>query len=242
MKAASFFFIALFFAQCGVNGKMKGIKVINNWPIVYNDGSVYNARDSFEYYKNGDICVYKIPVLHTSTLVQKGIEYPLPDHVRFEYLFFRKKSDRGVLFFNDTVKAENLSVDSFLILRGIRTNPEIFFVANDSLLVINEIERGNRFCAIYLPRIKYDRSYNDTSFFYFTLHPFNQEYTLNRKLDSLYNARVEKIRLFYNPYHDSTINRQVGSREILYEMRNCTLDNRLEFNRIKDLFLSKKHQ
>lgn len=227
--------------SCSIKSKtienVKGIKVKSAWPLINKDGGIFISRDSFEYYQADNVNLYLIPVLYTSELMQGGKSYQLPDKFEYEYFFFKTGEAKGVLYFKDSIKQPDVHVDSFLKLRGLIINEQSLFGQNDWFYFKGNLKDKENFCVVYLPRIKPDRSYNDTSFYYFSKSAFNNDFSLHRQLDSVYKSRLYAVRLLYNAYYDTVNNAKVNRREILYYMENTVLRDRERFLRLREDFI-----
>lgn len=90
----------------------------------------------------------------------------------------------------------------------------------------------------YIPKIKYDESYSDTTFLYYSFQLNGIDFTFSKELDSLKGMKLFKIRAVFNPIPKGKYSFKVPSREYLFEIDRYDINNRQEilslFEKFKD--------
>src|SRR4030095_5053398 len=193
---------------------IKGIKIVYNLPILKLDGELLNITDSFSVFYFKDLVLYKIPyklILENSKAIE-SIE------VRFNYFIYRKNSEFG--YYYDTlklIKEKRFSVDSFLTLKAFR-GFNFYDRKNDSIVGRRILLNGD-IVESYLPRIRYDQSYGDTTFLYYTDRFKGVDYSFSKELDSVKNLKVFKVRIAYASQFYTGYQFKFPKREYLFEMK-----------------------
>jgi hypothetical protein len=235
MKYCLLYLFVHSYLSCRVNNHLnkdiRGVSVVYQWPLLHNDGSVTFFRDSFEFYHYSNVRIYRLPKLHEATFVGKAGEVKLHDKIEYDYFLFKEKDSTGILY-SDTLFHSIKPVNEFIKMRGIKVNPNAIFSDNDSLLFVSGNIDKDFFYSIYVPKVKFDKSYNDTSVYYFINKNLVNDFSLNPQLDSIYKSKLYRIRLIYNSYYDTLIKREVDKREIEYFLSEAVLKYNPTYNNL----------
>jgi hypothetical protein len=112
---------------------------------------------------------------------------------------------------------------------------------NDTLIESKTNEEGNELVEKYIPRIKYDETYPDSTFLYFRNDKVKyNDFSFSPYLDSLKNRKIFKIIFTYNPIPKGVYSFDVPGRNIIFEMRQIQLTNEKEvikfFDKVKKIY------
>lgn len=227
-------------------GAIKTFSVITNYDFVMlENGQFINIQDSFKvsYYQN--FILYQFPrIYEVSIPIIKGDSiYEKVISSRIGYDCFIYKNNDSVGHRLDSLDADNsrlFSVDSFLVKKA---NAKFAFYnkTNDSLIESKTNEEGNELVEKYIPRIKYDETYPDSTSLYFRNDKVKYpDFSFSRYLDSLKKKKLFKIIFTYNPIPKGVYSFDVPRRNIIFEMKQIQLTNEKElikfFDRVKKIY------
>jgi hypothetical protein len=229
-------FLSVILLYCGVTKRdnspqMRVINLIHHLQLVNtDDGKLLDLIDTLNIFYNGDIIIYAVPhSRETSNLTfdKKGNqnnEKLLKRETLYTYFIYKKNDSLGFKYdsISDSRKKE-FAVDSFLNLKAFRN--AVFYSKNDSLIETISKAGSNILIEKYIPKIKYDESYNDTTYFYFTDKLTNIDYSFSRELDSIKNLKLVKVRFIFNPVPKGLYPFGIPRRELLFEIKEVSLNN-----------------
>src|SRR6202008_2673777 len=167
------------------------------------DQIVY-SRDTIGLFYWEDLVLFKIPNTHSFSkmIVNKEgdilSEELLKIEKQFKYFIYKKGDSTGTLY--DLIKSNNgtmLPVDSFLKKKAIM-NFSSFFDAtrhNDSLIIWER--QGQILIEKYIPKIKYDASYNDSTILFYKDRFGEMDFSLSKELDSIKQMKLCEVRFVY---------------------------------------------
>lgn len=207
---------------------IKGIKVTYNVPILKVDGQLLNVTDSFFVFYFENFVLYKTTYKRTweSQMRIERVE------VRYHYFIYERNSRFG--FYYDSVNRilpEKNPVDSFLKLKAFK-GFNYYDNVNDSLIQKVNLPNG-QILETYLPRVRYDQSYGDTTYIYYTPKLTDVEYSFSKELDSSRNLKVYKVRIVYNSQFYSGYLFKFPRREYLFELSDY---EEKDLDQIRNLF------
>ena len=195
----------------------RAIRLIYNLPILNLDEKFVNYTDSFDIFYWDSLVLYRFPTYFDSTWVTFNDDGEIIDEkllkteTRMQYFIYRRGAKRGQLYRPAEGKYLKLSVDSFRaakLFAGIK----LYDAVNDSLISSGKLPDGNIY-EVYLPKVKYDESYNDTTFFYYTGKLKGVEFSLSPELDSIKGLKLYKARLFFRQ------NAKMPDRNLYFELK-----------------------
>jgi hypothetical protein len=198
--------------QSGDN-PIKGIKVAYNIPILKLDGELLNVTDSFFVFYFKNFILYRTTYKRTWENLTRieSIE------VKFHHFVHERNSDFG--FYYDSLKQilpKKIPVDSFLKLKAFK-GFNFYDNVNDSLIQKVNLPNGG-IVETYLPRVRYDQSYGDTTYLYYTPKLKDVEYSFSKELDTSRNLKVYKVRIVYNSQFYTGYSFKFPRREYLFEL------------------------
>jgi len=191
-----------------------GIKVLYNVPILKLNGELLNITDSFFVFYFKDFILYKTPYKH----VVENLTTIESVEVKFKYFVHEKNGSFGFYYDSSKVlKDIKFSVDSFLKLKAFK-GFNFYDRVNDSL--IRKIQINAEAIEIYVPKVKYDQSYGDTTYIYYGPKLKDIEYSFSKELDSTKAPlKAYKVRIVYNSQFYTGYDFRFPRREYFFELR-----------------------
>lgn len=183
------------------------------------DGTLMVIEDTIVQYCTGRFYVYKYSY---KEFVENGDSLLITN--KPAYFVFEQHAKAGLTFTSLTGNNGTKQVaDSFLTNRTYR-GIELYNSRSDSL--ITGTPRGNGvFVQQYVPKVKHDITYPDTSYFYFDNTMQDVKYPLSRILDSTYKSKVYKIHILYNRQKLEGSMVEIPQRSYLFELRRAKTDD-----------------
>ena len=225
-KLILFLIITIFFFSCfnhtSIEKKhLDSLCISFSFPIVYTDGELVNHTDSFYFFDNSEYSVYKLPI---QTSVEND-DKVLKIDVKYYYFCYKKLSSTGFLF--DSLTSEigkKVDTDSFLSEKVFgKFKP--YNKKNDSLYKEFIIEGDIKFQK-FLPKLKQDFTYADTTYFSSSDRFKNIDYSFSKELDSLNLLKVFKVRILYKAQYYKEFDFKYPERQFLFEMRENKIRNK----------------
>jgi hypothetical protein len=193
------------------------VQLTYNLPIIDFIGKFVNYTDSLSILYQDSFVLYRIPYTHSTTEVLTNekdsvIEEPrIREELRYEYFIFKKGDQYGYRYDSFAAKQyQKRLVDSFLAVKSF-TTVKLFDLSNDSLISSKKL--NDEIQETYIPKIKVDSTYCDTSYYYFTSKMPRTILSLSKELDSLKDMKLYKARLLYNS------SGTLPKREIYFELK-----------------------
>jgi hypothetical protein len=191
-------------AQGSQQSKIESVNLVYNLPIINLSGEFANYTDSFAIFRKGPFRLYRFTYLVGSILKEgedstKAVEASTANTApRYEYFIFRAGDRHGFRYDSlAAVSSQQLNVDSFLAVKAF-TTIKVYDSTNDSL--VGSVYRSGTLIETYLPKVKLDESYNDTTLCYYTNTLPDVGYSLSNELESTKKRKLNKVRLIYNPF------------------------------------------
>lgn len=119
-------------------------------------------------------------------------------------------------------KGLSFNVDSLLKDKIVKN--DVFYIPNDSLVeTVNGID-GYSMLKKYVPKIKYDDSYADSSYLYFSDNLRDVKHSFSPLLDSTEKMKLCKVIFVYNPIPKGKYDKDMPRRQMLFEIKKITID------------------
>ncbi|WP_316769579.1 hypothetical protein [Pedobacter frigiditerrae] len=139
---------------------------------------------------------------------------------------FTKNSYKGLRY--DSISSNNFivfDIDSLLKKKTFKGS-KLYDSTNDILV---ERKKDNKTGAVfekYIPRVKFDASYNDTTYFVFAPKFKSINYSLSQEADSLRKMKLVAVKLSYNAKPRTANNlKEVPKRDFLFKIRELKIAN-----------------
>jgi hypothetical protein len=244
-----FMTMVLFLSYCNSVNKnsyksIKTITIITNLDFVMVDkGELIHVEDSFRVFYYQDLILYQVPQIYevTHPLVRNDTieEKIISSEIRYKYFVYKVTSPFGYKYDSLSARSRQLfSVDSFLSSKAY-AKFKFYDEANDTLVQTIIDQKTKIVTEKYLPRIKYDETYPDSSYRYFSDYQLkNVEFSFSKYLDSIKNKKLFKVIFIYNPIPKGKYPFDVPRRSLIFEMKKTLFINTTE---IIDLFERVKH-
>ncbi len=246
----AFMAMVLFLSYCSAikknsNQPLKTITIVANYDFVMVDnGSFIHVEDSFivSYYQ--DLILYHVPYTYevTKPTVRNDTieEKIISSEIRYKYFIYKAGRSTGYKYDSLNALSNRLfSVDSFLAAKAFAKS-KFYDNENDTLIEATTDQKTKVFAEKYIPRVKYDETYPDSSYMYFNDHKLkNIEFTFSKYLDSVKNKKLFKVIFIHNPIPKGKCLFEVPRRNLIFEMKETQLKKSTEiidfFERVKTL-------
>ena len=238
-QRAALIVAVIIFSSCGITRKYNELKRINltvNYPIVIMNDGVHDAVNLFNLKDTVWIFYYDSKVLYRLS-ESRNLETDKKIAGTEAWFIYHEKAKHGFLFnsISDSSRGLKLLVDSFLNNRAYASAN--FDIPSDSLLIKAQ-DNEVKFVEKYYTK-EHNENYPDSIYYYFTNELKNIDYTFSRKLESLKNMKLYKVRLLYNETFSPSYKAMIPKREFLFEIREEVIVNSREiidfFERVKQL-------
>lgn len=186
-----------------------------NLPVVKLTGELQNVTDKLIIYTKNDLTVYAFPYHYSIDDGNKLIF----EEIKFKYFMFKKNELFGYYF--DSLKSQNprkMNVDSLLNEKAFKAN-NFYDSINDSLIIKIKKQENIPLIEKYIPKIRYDFSYPDTTIFYYSNKLKNLNYSFSKDLEKKNNHKISKVRMIYNEYFEEQYRMELPKREFLFELK-----------------------
>ncbi len=191
------------------NEKISGIKLIWKVPVLNNStGQFVLFSDSLFLYSKGTDILIREPI-NITNYNQRAINDNVfiidddPNHISKKEVIFKNfiyslNAQRGFRYDSLSASIYNVfNVDSLLEKKAF-TKMKLYDETNDSLVFTKEKNRGY-FLEAYVPKLKYDDSYCDTTKFIFSRVFKKFPYSLSKEADNSKKAKLIEATLIWNP-------------------------------------------
>lgn len=205
------------------------INLIYKLPILKENGELINVKDSLEIYYYNKQFLIQIPYIYS---LENSKEI-LKKETRFNYFFYLKDSDSGFYFDSHKgVQPKKLPVDSFMITKTFK-NINFYDQNNDSLLLTIKSLTNETLLEKYVPKKKFDQSYPDTIYLYYSKKFNNIDlYSFSKTLDSSRKMKLFKVEMKYNSQFYEGYKFKFPQREFFFQLKESQKSGR----EIIDLF------
>ena len=235
------------------NEKISGIKLIWQVPVLNSStGQFVLFSDSlFLYSKGTDILIREpINIINYNQRAINDNVFIIDDNpnniskkeVRLKNFIYSLNARQGFKYDSLSVSIYNaFNVDSLLEKKAF-TKMKLYDEINDSLVFTKERNRGY-FLEAYVPKLKYDDSYCDTTKFIFNRNFKKFPYSLSKEADSSKKAKLVEATLIWNP--NSGL-KNAPRREYKFKIEEINIKNTSElqnlFQRYRNDLKEKKHK
>ena len=240
------FFVCCFLClQCStahkaINQKIIAIQFNSNFPFIDSMNGKFiltNFRDNDNIiisYNGYTVCRFK------KTNISSNIKSDYQEKKNIQYFIFKKINRIGYLY--DSSMKQNIGRDSvYPILRKTYFFEGHFeVVKNDTLIYANK-EKNGYFIAKYVPKVKYDISFPDTSIYCFSNTFQDGGYPLSVYMDSLWKSNLVSVRFVYNQSRYNLTGATIPYREFAVEKKEIKLENENEIIEFVERF-AKEHK
>ena len=247
----AFMAMVLFLSYCSATKKhsnqpLRTITIVTNYDLVMIDnGELIHIEDSFRVSYYQDLILYQVPYLYevTKPIFKNDTieEKIISSEIRYRYFIYKTNNPLGYKYDSLNALSNRLfSVDSFLTAKAF-AKFNFYNKENDSLIETTTDRKTKILTEKYIPRIKYDETYADSSYRYFSDHQLkNIEFSFSRYLDSTKNKKLFKVIFIHNPIPKGTYSFYVPRRNLIFEMKETLLINSAEiiafFKRVRLLY------
>jgi len=233
-----FMTMVLFLSYCSAVNKhtykpIKAITIIANLDFVTVDkGEFIHVEDSFKVLYYQDMVLYQVPQIYevTQAVVRNDTieEKIISSEIRYKYFVYNATSPFGYKYDSLSAQTHDLfSIDSFLSSKAY-AKFNFYDKANDTLVETIIDQKTKIVTEKYLPRIKYDETYADSSYRFFTDHQLNVDFSFSKYLDSIKNKKLFKVVFVYNSIPKGKYPFDVPRRSFVFEMKKTQFINAKE--------------
>jgi hypothetical protein len=193
------------------------IKITTDFDFfMVSSGELVNIKDSFKIIYYNDFIVYEIPITQSLSKVtfKENVQHEelLSTKIENKYFVYKPGQKSGFKFDSLTaVASAKFSVDSLLQNKSFQST-NFFNSSNDSLL--ETISRDNFLIEKYIPKVKFDNSYGDTSIYYFDSKLGNIDFSFSKLLDHTKQMKLFKIEYLYN----ESLDLKIPARKLMFKI------------------------
>lgn len=225
----------------GGNNRISNISAIE---LVYSipsqnpiTGAQISIVDSIDiYYKGSDVLVREgyVYTSYNQNAMKNGVFVMSEDKSsidlrerKYNYYLYSKGSAKGLRYDSlNIARPSQFDVDS-LINKRLFGKLKLYDASND-VLVRTEKKSDGSIIDVYIPKTKFDETYNDTTYFVFNPNFKDVAYSLSKDADSLKKMKMVEARLIYN----------VGNpkKQFLFRLKDLVIDNPKEIEKLFDRF------
>jgi hypothetical protein len=192
---------------------IRRIKINYNLPILKPEGGLLNIKSDFNIFYENENVLFKLPLVHT---YENETEVFRVD-TTYNYLVFRKGDKYGLWYeYINTKKHKIVLVDSILTSRAFKNLK--LYSSNDSLISSISVS-GKQKSEKYVPKLKLDYSYGDTTYISYSNEFKNIDYSFCKELESAKNLKICKMEVLYNSQFYKGFPLKFPERKISFEMR-----------------------
>lgn len=142
---------------------------------------------------------------------------------RVLFFIYKPRDTSGLKY--DSLGAKtgvSFNVDSLIKDKIVRN--DVFYIPNDSLVeTVNHVE-GYSMLKKYVPKIKYDDSYADSSYLYFSDKLRDIKHSFSPLLDSIEKMKLCKVIFVYNSIPKGKYDKDMPRRQMLFEIKKIDID------------------
>jgi hypothetical protein len=214
-----------------VSDEFTAIKIVHNFEdfiIVNNEPRTECDSAILIHYK--DLILYLAGYTFQETFTTLDTNWNIIDEkildpeTRYTPFVYKKDHVWGLKFDSLTSKHSRIfPVDSLLKEKTFKEG--LFAITENDSLVYSGTDENNIFLEKYIPRIKYDLSYSDTSFFYYSSELNHIDYSFSKKLDSTKKMKLFRVRHFYKQAPKGAYPVDLPDHEYLFEFKKTQLTN-----------------
>ena len=244
-KAGVFFpILALFIMseQCRqtVANRSKEIvaySIMSDWELVKTeDGSLFNLKDTFIAAQKNNTCMYVIykPYVNTYITYDKNdsiVSERSEEGVNYNYYLFNSMQRVGVKYdsFN-TKKGIEFPVDSLIAAKNFFKS-DINLDSGYTLIRKAQVEKFSE-VEIYHANHRPDEDFPDSIYLTFSSKFDKVPYSFSKKIDSIHQKKLFKIQIIYNPLKNEKFSFPLPRRELLFEIKKVSVQNKKDINNL----------
>lgn len=196
--------------------------------VKVSDKSYYVLNDTVGIIYYDDFTIIKIPITEQTSIVNSEdngriVETILNSQIKNEYFIYQNKKGYGLLFqsLNDSLP-EKFPIDSILNTWTFK-NWKFFNEDLDSL-VFTKSEFNGDTKQTWVPTMKPDLSYADSTYLFFSKSLNNLPFSFSPELDRVHNSKLYKVKMIYNSITDDA-NTTIPRREYLFEIKKSNTND-----------------
>jgi hypothetical protein len=202
-------------SPAGRHESIRAVNFIYQIPILKLNGELLNLRDSFSIIYFNDFIAYGFPYLKA----MEDQERIISKEVKYHFFVYKKGETQGQYF--DSINANlsrEVNVDSVLKSKAF-LGFNFYDMGNDSLVESIRQLGNNEMLEKHIPKIRYDQSYGDTTFYYYSDRFKKIDFSFSKILESVTDLKIFKIRIVYNEQFYKGYSFKFPPREFLFELK-----------------------
>ena len=218
--------------------EITAIQLKSSMPIPSGDTELITTDLTLQVYYYQDLSLYQIPIIRTysKTMLDKEGDVKSSELVKaeiiYKYFIAKKDSPIGVMYDTlNTNREQRMPVDSFLKINTLTSLSTFLKFTkaqnNDSLVNVIQLSK-NETVEKYVPKVKYDQTYNDSTLLYFKKGLSSINFSFSPEMDSLRNAKLVKVRLIFNHNDAGSDKFSKAAKEVLFSMETLSVTNKEE--------------
>lgn len=233
--------LLLFTTKCKL-GNSQGLRiaeVYHNLQIPKKDGALIDWADSVKVIYHQNFILFQVPYTEELSFVEwdslgEPQETLIGAELKHQYFIYRNGDSIGFSYksLNDQT-AQEKRVDTFLNTKVFGT---LVFYDKENYTLVETQKINDTVLEKYIPKIKFDYSYGDSMYYYFSDKLKNLDYTLSKELDSLRRTKLFRVVSIYNSGYDTTLKAQLPRHVYTFEIRPTTLNNTKQITEFFDRF------
>jgi phage antirepressor YoqD-like protein len=227
----SVFFLLNISINCNtIKGQnLKAVEIYYKLQMPQQNGKLFDLVDSVKliYYKT--FILFQIPYTEEHSKVYwdstgEPHEQLIRNELKHTYFIYEKADSIGFEYKSLNGKFfQTKNVDTFLNTKVFGNI--VFYDRENDILIKTEKLNSNVLLEKHTPKVKFDNSYSDSLYFYFSDKFKLLNYSLSKELDSIKQKKLFKVVLIYNSGYDTVYRLQMPRREYIFEIRSTTINN-----------------
>jgi hypothetical protein len=220
------------------NNSILALAVKSNFPIIANDGKIWNFSTDVKVYTKKDLILFQVPYQFDSTFEEKS----LLSETRFEFYCFKIHSDYGFTTNENRPETNGtFKVDSFFKRIGFLQLERYIIPINKGQFQKINTEEGINGIFMETYKTKEKTGYTDPDTIKFSFDPKlkNYPFSLITELDSVKNSKLYWIRFIFNPTSDPKFTGVIDQREMSFKMEPYPIPNPARIRQYFEYFESK---
>lgn len=222
MKCSYFLILPIFIASFTWSNRIESIKAAQlSWelPIVDTEAdSVFKWTGTCKLFFYKDITLYEKEelLIHEDNHEEKISTYWI----------YRPTNKKGYKFkglFKDSVGTE-FDVDSFLVKNAFKSFP-FYNKENDDIVSSKTAENGRELIEKYIPKVKLDNSYPDTTTFRYSKDLRDIPFSFSSEMEAGKKTKLVEITGIFNPVSNSKYSAQSKTRIMSFQMERILVVN-----------------
>lgn len=212
-------------------------------------GNLITVKDSIKIYYLDDLILFKVDYLTTTYNKKaivgneviasedpKTIESQTPNSI---YYLCKKGAETGLKYDSLSAKTHTeFNVNNLLEKRTFK-GAKLYDTTNDILAEPAQTSKDGRIFEKYVPKTKFDASYNDSTYLFFTKKFKDVPYSLSKEADSLKKMKLTEVNFIYNAVKKDSKNKMdIPRRKFIFKITEINIDNKSEiltmFKRFKE--------